>query len=86
MPIGPEHRTRAYSDTFENALIRTNAGMASFAVPGSPHRCGRCLYWLEEAQGGKGRCAAYTRLMRGRKGALVAASQTACKMFEAARR
>jgi hypothetical protein len=81
MPIGPEYRTKAYGDALENALLYTSAGMASLAVPGSPHRCCDCAHW-RPCQGG-GRCAAYTRLMRGKRGAVFGASQIACKMFEA---
>jgi hypothetical protein len=84
MPIGPEYRTRAYGDAFENAALYTNPGMASFAVPGSPHRCGGCAHWRASlGASGKGRCAAYSRLMRGKRGAVLSVSQTACKLFEA---
>jgi hypothetical protein len=83
MPIGPEHRTRAYGDAFENALIYTVPGMASLAVPDSPHHCGDCAHWRASVAQGKGRCAAYARLMRGRRGAVLSGFQTACKLFEA---
>ena len=44
MPV-TEYRTGAYGDAFENVLLHTSAGMADFAVPGSPHRCGDCAHW-----------------------------------------
>jgi hypothetical protein len=82
MPIGSENRTRAYPPDFEAALLCTSAGMAHLAEPASPYTCGACVNWIPAKQGGKGRCALFMRLMRGKWGPQIRAAQQACKGFE----
>jgi hypothetical protein len=80
--IGPQNRFSAYSPEIEQALLYTAAGQATYAVPGSPHRCGDCVHWRKSKAAGKGRCAEYARPMQGRQGAMLRAAQTACRAFQ----
>jgi hypothetical protein len=83
------HLTPAPTD--EVALI-THRGMASWAVPGSPHRCGECLFWNNNGATATlppptfgtpapRRCAKYFTLTN-KGGPAVPHKATACRFFE----
>jgi hypothetical protein len=70
----------------------THHGMASWAIPNTPHRCADCVFWGHPGQSTNQmrhrrvptprRCAKYRALM-GKGGAPVPASARACRFFEA---
>jgi hypothetical protein len=82
--IGPQHRTQAYAPAVEAALAYTAAGQADFADLYSPFTCFACVHWrASRMKKGKGRCDLFRRRMRGREGAMLQATQQACRAFEA---
>jgi hypothetical protein len=69
----------------EEALRRTEPGMADIVDLGSLHNCEQCGNWRAiEGKDGQGRCALYERLTRDRKGAKpkpLRARQQACRKW-----
>ena len=71
----------------EEALRRTEAGMADFVDLASLHNCSQCAHWHAiKGKDGQGRCALFTAFMRGhrKKAAMprpLRAAQQACRKW-----
>jgi hypothetical protein len=76
--IGNPHFTLVHAPA-----LYTVHGMADFADLSLMSKCGDCVHFSRKAKGAaQGRCLEFARRMQGREGAVLRASQQACRAFK----